>query len=177
MPRAPRRITAARLQRITAHYLERYTSSRANLRRLLMRRVYRAAEHHGDDVAVGASLVDLELDRLEAAGQIDDARYAADRARSLQRRGASTRKIRAALAAKGIRGPDIDAALAALDSNAELSAACTFARKRRLGPWRTREVDPDTRRRELGRMARAGFTFDLAQRVVDAEDVDALLCP
>ncbi|MBX2797147.1 MAG: RecX family transcriptional regulator [Myxococcales bacterium] len=173
--RAPRRITAPYLQRVTAHYLERYASSRANLKRLLMRRVHRSAAHHDDDPADGEVLVDAELDRLEGLGLIDDDAYAADRARSLNRRGASARKIRATLASKGVAGWRIDAALESLageGTDPEWRAALTYARKRRIGPYRRAPVDDDGRRKELGRMARAGFSFDLAKRVLDATEED-----
>ena len=174
MRRAPRRISAAYLQRVTTHYLERYVSSRGNLRRLLMQRVRRAAEHHGDDVADGERLVDEELDRLERIGLLDDSRYATDKARAMHRRGAGTRKIRAALQTKGVSAETIDAALGALsDGDPDLEAAWTFARKRRLGPWRRVPLDDDRRRKELARMGRAGFSFGLARRVIDAQPDEA----
>ncbi len=173
MRRPPGRITAAYLQRVTTHYLERYVSSRANLRRLLMERVTRSAAHHGDDVEQGARLVDTELDRLERVGLLNDDRYAADKARAMARRGAGARKIRAALGAKGVPRDGVDAALEALAEEAEgdpeLEAARTFARKRGLGPWRRVPLDDDRRRKELARMGRAGFSFELARRIVDAE--------
>lgn len=177
MARKPRRITAAYLQRVTSHYLERYTSCRANLRRLLVKRVHRSAAHHEADPEPWLALVEAELDRLERIGLLNDAAYAADRARSMSRRGAGSRKIQAALRAKGVPSAHIEAALEALaeeDDDPELRAACTYARKRRIGPWRTRPPDDDSRRKELARMARAGFPFDLARRIVDAESRESL---
>ena len=174
MRRAPRRISAAYLSRVTTHYLERYASSRGNLRRLLMQRVKRSAEHHGDDPADGARLVDAELDRLEQIGLLNDASYATDKARSMLRRGAGARKIGAALGAKGVPREVIDAALEELCEGVDpdIEAAWTFARKRGLGPWRRVAGDDDRRRKELARMGRAGFSFELARQVVDATDRD-----
>ena len=180
MRKAPRRITAAYLQRVTIHYLERYSSSRANLRRLLMRRVYRSAEHHGDAPEDGALLVDAELDRLQAIGLVNDGQYATDKARAMHRRGAGARKIRSALAVKGLPSDAVDRAIAALSEGGgdpELKAACTYARKRRVGPWRRAEADRDQRQKELAKLARAGFAFDLARRVVEAPTVEALTDP
>ena len=48
--RPPRPITPAYLERVVAHYLQRYFTTRAHLRRLLMQRVRRSAEYHGSDV-------------------------------------------------------------------------------------------------------------------------------
>lgn len=177
MPKSPRRITADYLARVTTHYLERYATSRAHLRRLLLRRVHRSATFHEVDPEPWAALVDPELDRLERLGFLDDATYASDKARVLHRRGSGTRKIRAALHQKGLPSDVIDAAIAALEEregDPDFAAACTFARKRSIGPWRRHPLDEDRRRKELGRLARAGFGFDLARRVVDATSVDVL---
>ena len=170
----PRRITAAYLARVTSHYLERYSTTRAHLRRLLGQRVQRSAAHHGEDPEDGMALVDAELERLESLGLINDAAFARDRAKALHRRGKSLRAIAAALRTKGLSSERIDEALEALASgvegSVELIAAATFARKRRLGPWRSGAPDPDRTRKELAKLARAGFSYALARRVVDAED-------
>ena len=47
--RVPRKATPKRLERVALHYLERYSSSSENLRRVLMRRVERSARAHGTD--------------------------------------------------------------------------------------------------------------------------------
>ncbi len=171
MSRPPPRITAALLRRVTARYLARYATTSVHLRRLLMRRVRRAAAFHGEPVAPLAALVDAEIARLVRAGLLCDARYAEDRARALHRRGASARGIRARLAAKGLRGEVVDRALAALRDGCgdpELAAAAAFARRRRMGPWAAERPGPDERRRQLARLGRAGFSYEVARRVVDA---------
>ena len=176
--RPPTRISARYLERVTGHYLERYGTTTANLRRLLMRRVRRAARHHDDDVEDGAALVEAELARLERIGLLDDAAYALGRARVLLRRGNGRRAIRSKLAARGVTPEQIDEALAALEedqADLDLAAACTWARKRRLGPWsRVRSEDPALRKKHLARFARAGFGYAIARRILDAptpEDV------
>ena len=47
-------------------------------------------------------------------------------------------------------------------------------RRRRLGPWRPEAARDGTRQRDIAAMARAGYYPDLARRVIDAVDVDAL---
>ena len=172
--RAPRRITATYLERYTLHYLERYVTTGPHLRRLLRRRVARSSAHHEVDPAEGYRLVDALIVKLEEVGLINDRRYAEDRARALNRRGAGRRQIVQALAAKGLRGALVDAALAAagIDDDAELRAAATYARKRRIGPWRERPVDQAGRQKELAKLARRGFSYAVASRVIDAEDWD-----
>lgn len=168
--RPPKRMTEARLKRIIGHYLERYTTTSSHLRRLMLRRVHRAAAHHGEDPGEATGWLDDEILRLQRVGVLDDALYAADRARALARRGNGPRQIRAKLGAKGLGAAHIDAALEALAADGrdpEWEAARTYARKRRMGPWAAGAVDPDTFRKHLARMARQGFGYDVARRALE----------
>ena len=172
----PRKVSAEYLDRAALHYLERYASSAANLRRILMRRVQKSAEAHGTDPADGETLVDALIARYRKSGLLDDAGFAQMRAESLHRQGASRRMTKAKLAAKGVAADDIDTALDALAEivpEPDLAAACNYARRRRLGPWR-RTGRADHRDRDLAALGRQGFGYELARKVVDADDSDAL---
>ena len=170
--RPPRKITPKYLNNAALWYLERYASSAANLRRVLMRRVHKSCAHHGDDVATAAAMVDELVARFAASGLIDDRQYAVARAQSLHRRGLAARRIRAQLLAKGLAAADIEAALDALAADSddpEFDAACAYARRRRLGPWGKVDGRANRREKELASMGRAGFTWDLAKRIIDAQ--------
>lgn len=176
--RGPAKISERYLQWVTNRYLQRYSTSEVNLRRLLGQRVYKSARHHEVEVEPWMKLVDDEIARLVDMGALDDGRYAYEKARSLHGRGNSSRAIRSKLAVKGVPSERIDEALARLGQDGpplDLEAALTFARKRRMGPWaRERSDDWERRKKELGRFARAGFGFDIANRVLNAEDEDAV---
>ena len=93
---------------------------------------------------------------------------------SLNRRGQSLRAIRARLAAKGVAGEDLANAVSALHAAAlhpDLTAACAFARRRRLGPFRRAAAD---HARELGAFARAGFSRRVAEAVLACTDIEAV---
>jgi regulatory protein len=172
----PRKVSAESLERAALHYLERFASSAANLRRVLMRRVVRSAEAHGTDPADGAALVDALVARYQQSGLLDDATYARLHAESLHRQGASRRLTRAKLAAKGVDTEAIDHALTALAETApdsDLAAACNYSRRRRLGPWR-RSKRAEHRDRDLAALGRQGFGYEVARKVVDTPDRDAL---
>jgi len=168
-------VDPALIERWALHYLERFSSSAENLRRVLQRRARRRL---GPDHRVAAdtmAAIDALVARYCAAGMIDDAAYAASRARERLRRGQSLPKIRAALTAKGIGAEDAAAAIRALSEEAadpELAAACAFARRRRLGPYR-RQGDAD-RNRELAAFARAGFGRRAAAAVLACSDEQAI---
>ena len=61
--RGARRVSAEYLDKAALYYLERFASSTANLRRVLMRKVARSAAAHGTDAAEGARLVDAHIER------------------------------------------------------------------------------------------------------------------
>lgn len=174
----PRKITQQRLANIALHHLERYASSAENLRRVLERRVYKAAPHHDDlDVDQAKDWIDALVQRYVEAGLLDDLVYAETRARSLMSRGNSERLIRMKLYEKGVAADTIDQALLALEHDTqdpELFAAVKLARRRRFGPFGDEGTRISNRDKHLAAMARAGFSYDMAQRVVDAEDSDVL---
>ncbi len=164
----PARPDAASLHEAALAYLARYAATAASLIRVLDRRCDRWARVAGAEAE--ATLPDLrqavraEVARLAAAGLVDDAAFAENRAASLRRGGRSRRAIAAHLAAHGV-----EAALAreavSEDAEAELAAALLLARRRRLGPFRAEGAEAD-RRRELGTLARAGFGEGVARRAL-----------
>src|SRR5580704_11287527 len=172
------RIDAALLERWALGYLGRFASSAENLRRVLLRRVRRRLPAEREAVAQAAALIDALVARYRESGLVDDAAYAAARARTRQRRGQSLRTIRAGLAAKGVGAEDAKAAIAALSEEGgdpDLAAAGAFARRRRLGPFRRGAGERD---RELAAFARAGFSRAVAQAVLacaSPEEMEALL--
>jgi regulatory protein len=172
-----RKVTASSLENAAIYYLERFASSAANLRRVLMRRVRRSAREHGTDPAEGAALIDALIARFESSGLLDDRRYAEAKAASLHRRGTSRRAVSGRLAQQGLDGEIIAEAIAGLDDGAgdtELTAACALARRRRLGPYRPEEARAAAHLKDLGAFARAGFPLDIARRVLACADPDAV---
>lgn len=180
MPEArkgPRKVTPASLENAALHYLARFATTAAHLRGVLMRRVERSARHHGTDSAEGEKLVDALIERYARSGLLDDAAYAGARAATLRRSGASARGIRAKLMQKGLDPEQIDAAVRAADEdteNGEIAAALALARRRRIGPFRPAGGRAEAREKDLAALARAGFSYDVARRVVEGDgEIDA----
>jgi regulatory protein len=174
---APTKITATSLNNIALHYLERFASSAENLRRVLMRRVKRAAAHHGSDMAEGAALVEALIRRFEQSGLLDDQRYAAAKAASLRRRGGSRRAISGRLAQQGVDAELVAETLQVLEAEpggGDLAAACAFIRRRRLGAYRSAMSRPGIPEKDMAALARAGFSFEIARRVLGCADVAAV---
>jgi regulatory protein len=179
--RPPKRPTPARLEKSALHHLGRFAATKAELARVLTRRVARAirAELIGRDEA--ARMVDAVVAKVAAAGYLDDDAVARAKAGSMRRAGRSKRAIQTKLGTKGIGRDAAQAALAAADGNddnAELRAAATLAARRKLGPYRTGARDAETMKRDLAALARGGFSYGVARTVAGAcspETLAALL--
>ncbi len=169
-------VSPGALEQAAFAYLERYASSAGNLRRVLMRRVERAVRAETITRDEGRERIDALITRLEAKRLLDDAAYAEARARSLSRQGRSKAEIARRLAAKGVDAETTEAAIGAVveDGHSDLRAAGVLARKRRLGPFRPKAERKERRERDMAALGRAGFSFEIARKVVDAESVEAL---
>jgi regulatory protein len=174
----------ARLAETAVAHLARFAATEAGLRRVLQRRVdrwVRAAEGEGqEDVAARAAVAKaaaaVVAQKMAAQGAVDDAAFAASRARRLLRTGRSRRAALAHLREKGV---DSETAAAALPEGeeVELAAAVAFCRRRRIGPFATAEMTPEARLKALGALARAGFGRGVAGRALgmDPEEAETLL--
>lgn len=175
--RPPGPVSAAWLQRVALYYLERYSASTEMLRRTLARRVDKRARLRGEDPSAFAEMIAATVARAVSAGLVDDVRFADTRLATLRRRGTSSRGAAAKLAAKGVPRDVVEATMRAEReaipeaeaADIELRAARAYAKRRRLGTHRRPDTRALHRDRDLGALARAGFSYDLARRVVDAE--------
>ena len=173
-------ITAKYLQNAATFYLERYPSTAEGLRRVLNRRVRKAEMAEAPVIDNFKQTIDAIVAKFVDAGVIDDQAFAQTKARALHRRGSSTRLTRQKLSFAGVDGDTLDKAMAGLDEELdtdpkqrEWQAAVALARRRRLGPFR-RKDRKEHRDRDLAAMARGGFEYQLAKKVIDATDPDAL---
>lgn len=106
------------------------------------------------------------LDRLEAAGLIDDMAYAATLARTrFTEKGASRRAIADELKRKGVGERAISAALTQISGDDEVDAALALARKRLQV---TAGLDPMVRqRRVLAALGRKGYSQEVARNALE----------
>lgn len=164
-------------------YITRTAATATTLRRALERKVTawarlaqktRDAEEVAADVARTRETIEAVIARFREVGLVNDAAFAEARVRGLSRAGRSRRAIGAHLAAKGIDAETTRRVLPH-DASAELAAALTFARKRRIGPYAREPVeDRAQKQKALAAMARAGFDWDTCERAfrMDREEAD-----
>ncbi|MFZ1425383.1 MAG: RecX family transcriptional regulator [Geminicoccaceae bacterium] len=177
LPLAP---TRARLEARALYYLERFPTTAARLRQVLLRRALRDAERLELDPSEVRLTVEAVLARLIAAGLLDDRAFAVNRARRLTLAGRSPARIRAALTLKGLDDPSIATALREVAEelpDPELVAAMAYARRRKIGPWGLAAGRGERQAKDLAILARAGFSFRVARKLLEAETPDALEQP
>jgi len=190
-------LTAVRIRNIAEHYVGQRESSAQMLRQVLERRLTRRLRTLDPEAAEGEReaarpLIEAEVERLQAAGVIEDARFAEMKARSALTSGRGARRILRDLGQKGVSGPAAQEALlgaarevaGVFDEEAEPTevlraaeqeAAEVFARKRRLGPYRAGPLPEAWSERskvwsrEAAAMARAGFGVDTIRAILDRQ--------
>ena len=167
-------ITPGYLRNLALWYLERFGGTRARVRRTLQKRVLIAAQEYGPDQRA-EGWIEQTLDELEQSGLINDAAFAAARVRKGLRLGKSRALIAQDLAHAGVAGDVAAAALAEelpSDHDPDFEAAQRYVRAKRLGPWRP---DPQAfAAKDMARLARRGFSYDVARRALKAEEDEAV---
>lgn len=158
------------------HYLRRFPSSSENLRRVLWRKARREPDFSTAASGEVAAEIEQAVQKMQAAGLLDDAAYAKALSQSLHMRGKPLRGIGQKLREKGLAAELIQATLERLGQDQELppdlQAAWTFAKRKKLGPYRGGpEARNEYLRKDLATFARAGFSYARAKEVLDSTEL------
>lgn len=161
-------------KRSAVHYLGTYSSSVENLRQTVEKRALRKYEGISEDEA--RELANHAVDFCVENKFVSDESYADTKAAAGSRKGHSRSRIRMSLEQKGV---DREIASTALEVVDDLENAIIFAKRKRFGPWRTRELDIKQKQRELGAFARNMFPGGIASKVInmDLAEAEELLNP
>lgn len=150
-------LTEKRLQNIALYYLERFDASSEKLRQTLKRRIQRQ-KMAGIPIHPSAyTWVEQILEKMKSLGYINDERYTENIIRRLSESGKSTRFIRQKLLVEGISEDTLEKFLSPDD---ELARAKNFVHKKHLGQGY---------QKDLAKLARAGFSYEIAQQVLKGE--------
>ena len=159
-PRPP--YDEAAIERLALFYVGRYATTRSRLVDYLRRKVKErgwAGERAFDPAPLA--------DKLAGLGYVDDAAFAAARARALGARGYGARRVAQSLRAAGVGEEERGDALPD-DKEAAWAAALAFAKRKRIGPYAREAPDTEQRRKQFAALMRAGHGVDVARRVLSA---------
>lgn len=143
-------------------YVGRFATSRAKLLAYLTRKI--AERGWGGEAPPAPERL---VERLAELRYVDDSGYAVMKSAALARRGYGARRVNESLRAAGIAAAD--RAEADAQTNADSwSAADSFARRKRIGPYALQKPDPKLREKWITAFLRAGHGYDAARRWTDA---------
>lgn len=171
--------TDAELEAYAVSYLSRFDCTVARLTEVLLRKLGSApSKRKGDDDGETASNVSREresvskiVSRFVEVGYLNDERFARLLAGSLLARGTAPRRTVERLKQRGVRADLADSVVrdCAASGETELVAASRLVRRKKLGWCRSDEATRKARaQKDLAVLARAGFSFDVARRVLAA---------
>jgi regulatory protein len=143
------------------HYLQRYSSTVAQLRRVLQRKVMRA-QIRGEEIPGDVNKwIEKAVEKCVAHKFVDDKIFAEQKIQSLRRQGRAHSFISTSLQQKGVDKTMVREMLQN-DSDTELQSAIRTVKRKRLG----RDETPEGKQKDLAKLCRAGFSFDVAQRAL-----------
>jgi regulatory protein len=165
----PRKITAKYLHNAGLAYLQKFAASSKGFETVLMRKVKKSCMHHKDqDYETCAGLVRDTVKKFERSGLLNDQIFAEGMVSSLRRNGKSKKAILMKMTHKGLANDLTAQKLTEFDerehgggAESEMTAALRFAQKKKLA---TKEPE-----KALAAMARAGFSYDIARKILNAE--------
>ncbi len=164
-----KKITKQRLKNIALYYLKRFESSVENLRQVLKRRTndyaYQNPEFNKNEAYTWIEEILSDFQKLK---YLDDNRYADIKIRSYLNAGKPARYIKIKLQQKGISEYLIDDILSEQSFN-PFEMALKLAKKKKIGPYRKdEELRKANRQKDLATIVRAGFDYDVACEVINA---------
>lgn len=181
----PRRISETYLHNSGLYYLERYSASSAHFKTVMLRKVKRSCMHHTDqNYEECAKLVDKLIEKFVQSGLLNDDLYLQGMISSFRRKGLSHRIIIQKLTLKGIEPDKTAEYLNRYDENtsdtseeAEKKAAAIFCRRKKVGAFRPERIKATDPQKEMAKMARAGFQYDVIKKILEMgkEDLEEII--
>tara|TARA_B100000965_G_C19569168_1_gene748250 strand:- start:12 stop:572 length:561 start_codon:yes stop_codon:yes gene_type:complete len=162
------------LKDLAYSYLEKYNPSKQQLKVYLLKKYLTKFSGSKSKKEV-SKLIDEILHNLEKNKIINDSLYADSKARMFLRRGYSINKINQSLKIKGIDQTHIKNSIAKIKSNniePDFNSALKLCKRRRIGPTRPEANRELFYKKDMGILARAGFSFEMSKRVLKLDKIE-----
>ena len=150
------------LVKYAINYLSKYSSSKTNLERILRNKIRKTNIEKKEKFTLYNSIPEI-IKKLEKNNLINDYNYATSKVNTLISNGKSKIFIKNYLFKKEIDeklSSDIFTELDEEDSNWEIKSARIFARKKNIKKDNNNE-------KNLSKMARAGFSYEIAKKILE----------
>ena len=162
------------LRDLAYSYLERYSPSKQQLKVHLLKKYLTKIKGTKSKKEV-SNIIDEIILGLEKNKILNDELYSDSKARMFLRRGYSLNKINQSLRNKGIETKYIKQSIDKIkedEMEPDFVSALKLCKRRRIGPLR-----PDANRelfykKDMGILARSGFSYELSKRFLDLDTVE-----
>jgi len=159
------------LKDLAYSYLEKYNPSKQQLKVYLLKKYLLKIKGTKSKKEV-TSIIDKIILNLEKNKFLNDEMYSDSKARMFLRRGYSLNKINQSLRNKGIEDKYVRQSIEKIKENEiepDFVSALKLCKRRRIGPLRPESNRELFYKKDMGILARGGFSFDLSQRVLDLD--------
>ena len=168
------------IQNSALYYLNRFIASEAHFKKVMMNKIKRADARVSEDPVEHKKWIDQAITLARELDLLNDEKIARGWFSSYLSKGFSLRLISQKLYQKGIPYPLIDGLIDERNKTQEQDlyyAAARYAQRKRLGPFGSTPIHlltPKERSKQLNSLARRGFTYSIAQKVLNATLEEAL---
>ena len=159
------------LKDLAYSYLEKYNPSKQQLKVYLLKKYLTKIKGSKSKKEV-TSIIDEIVLNLEKNKFLSDEMYSDSKARMFLRRGYSLNKINQSLRSKGIDDKYVKQSIDKIKENEiepDFVSALKLCKRRRIGPIRPESNRELFYKKDMGFLARGGFSFDLSKRVLDLD--------
>ncbi len=159
------------LRDLAYSYLEKYSPSKQQLKIYLLKK-YLTKFNNSRSKKDLSNIIDKVLESLEKNRLINDEVYSDSKARILLRRGYSINKINQSLRQKGIKNEFIKKSIDKIKEDKiepDFVSALKLCKRRRIGAIRPSSNRELFYKKDMGILARAGFSFEMSKRVLNLE--------
>ena len=159
------------LKDLAYSYLEKYSPSKQQLKVYLLKKYLTKIKGTKSKKEV-TSIIDEIITNLEKNKIVNDELYSDSKARMFLRRGYSLNKINQSLRNKGIDNKYIKLSIDKIKEDQiepDFVSALKLCKRRRIGPVRPQANRELFYKKDMGILARGGFSFDLSKRVLNLE--------
>ena len=162
------------LRELSYSYLEKYSPTKQQLRTYLFKKIIIKKKLLNEKRDI-LNLIDLVIANLENNNLISDKHYSDTKSNNYLRRGYSINKIRNTLIKKGINNNYVEQSISKIKKenlDPDFFSALKLCKKRRIGPNRDEANRKLFYKKDMGILARSGFSFDTSKSVLNLSKID-----
>ena len=159
------------LRDLAYSYLEKYSPSKQQLKVYLLKKYLTKIKGTQSKKEVTAIIDEIVLN-LENNKILNDEMYSDSKARMFLRRGYSLNKINQSLRSKGIDDKYVKQSIEKIKENEiepDFVSALKLCKRRRIGPLRPESNRELFYKKDMGILARAGFSFEISKKILELE--------